>query len=492
MTGLRTLGPQLAGRRPPSSRAAFTALAWNYSCAIAATVLQLCYTACTARLVLPHDYGTYATSSTALTLFGYFAGAGLATYLLRAERLTRQALRTAWTVSGVSGTLCCVAVQVAAPLCTAVWRMPEAGSMLRLAGLQFLVQPAAAVAIAALRRLGHSRSSALIELLAQVVGMAGGTLLLAVGWNPYGLAAAPVLTAVCILTVSGLRLVASTFEAGPPVPARSLIGLSSAFAGYGLLQSLTNSTPMWAVARVMGPAAAGQFSRASLAVGLPVTLFCQSLHRAVVPPLARINGDGRPLRSAVHDLLSAASALAFVSFGAMAGVGPVALRLLLGPGWDEAGKLVPVLAVGGACSVLYAIGYAVDEVRKVIRRLLWLQLTVGAATLIAVAASAAAGGLLLIAIAATATTGFGHVLQLLRWHQEQLCRLPSLARIYLVHAAVGAALYAGGRAGASLAAAPGIALGSGLLGMAPVALICVALRRRMPLYATAAARGLVS
>ena len=474
------------------ARGVLAVLAWNSSGAVIGAVLQICYTAYTARLVSPGAYGAYAVSATLMTLLAPFACPGLGTYLLRAERLTQRTVRSAWKVSVATGAVCCAAVQAVTPLCVAAWDLPEAGPLLRLAGLQFLVQPAASVAATALRRLDHGRFIALTELLGQVCGMATASALLALGWTPYGLAVAPALGAAYTLMMWGPRLARAVAEDGPPVPVRSMLGLSSAFAGYSLIQSLTLSAPLWAVTRGLGAAAAGQFSRASLTTALPGDMLFQNFHRSVTPALARRNGDGLPLGPAVRDVLSVGSALAFVSFGAAAGVGPSALRLLLGPGWETACALVPVLAVGAALTLLYNICYAVDEVRKAMRTLLRIQVAVTVGTVATAVAGALTHDLTLLAAAVAVGTGLGHLLQLRGWQREGVCRLSSLVRPYLVHAAVGAALWASGLAGASLGEAPLAATGFALLGMLPVALVCLAARRRMPLYATAVQRGLVT
>ncbi|WP_406859653.1 oligosaccharide flippase family protein [Streptomyces sp. HUAS MG47] len=474
------------------SRGVLVVLAWNSSGAIIGAILQLCYTAYTARMVSPGAYGAYAVATTLMTLLAPFACPGLGTYLLRAERLTQRMVRTAWKVSAATGAVCCAVVQAVTPLCVAVWDLPDAGPLLRLAALQALVQPAAAVAVTALRRLGQGRFTALTELVCQAGGMATASALLALGWTPYGLAVAPALGAAYTLVVSGPRLHRAAAEDGPPVPVRSMLGLSGAFAGYSLIQSLTLSAPLWAVTRGLGATAAGQFSRATLTTALPGDMLFQNFHRAVTPALARRNGNGLPLGPAVRDVLSAASALAFVFFGAIAGAGPSALRLLLGPGWETACTLVPVLALGAAFTLLYNVCYAVDEVRKAMGALLRIQVAVSIATVVTAAAAAVARDLTLLASAVAVGTGLGHLLQLRRWYRDGVVPPAALARPYLVHTAVGAALWASGSAGASLGGTPLAATGCSLLGMLPVALVCLAARRRMPLYATAVQRGLVS
>ncbi|MFD9130432.1 oligosaccharide flippase family protein [Kitasatospora sp. NPDC059571] len=475
------------------SRTTFSALLWNYGSAVAGALLQLGYTALTARVVSPDGFGAFAAAGAALTVMGYVAGAGLATYLLRAERLTRQTVRTAYRVSLASGALCCLATLAVAPLCADLWGLPAIEPTVQLYALYFLPQPASLVALAALRRLDRARLCAVTETVAQLVGMATGAVLLTAGWSPYGLVVAQCVAPAVTLAVAGRRLAQCRLPSGPAVRSREMLGLSGAFAGYGMIQVLSADVPLWAITRYLGPAAVGEFSRAALAVGLPVAMLGQGLRRSVMPSMARLNGGGRSLAGALPDMLSAASAVAFVSFGALAGVGPAALHLLLGPGWDVAAALMPVFAVGAPLVLLCQFSYAVDEILRATGPLLRTQLLVLAATVAGVLSLVAAGrSLALLALATSLAAGAGHLGQLVRWSRRGLCRPAQLVRPYAVHALVGAALCAGGRVAAGFGTGPLSQLAHGILGMVPVLIGCVAVRRRLPLYTVAVSRGLVA
>ncbi|WBO64901.1 oligosaccharide flippase family protein [Streptomyces camelliae] len=475
------------------ARTALVALVWNYGSAIVATVIQLCYTAYTARVVLPQSFGAFAAAAAALTVLGYVAGAGLATYLMRAEQLTRQTVRTAYRVSLLSGLLCCAVSQAVAPLAATVWGLPEVRPIVQLYGLYFLAQPASLVAVAALRRMDRARFCSVTETGAQFVGMAVGAVLLELGWSPYGLVISQVVTPTVTLMVAAVRLARLPLVDGPLVPARDMLRISGAFAGYGMIQMTAADVSLWAVTRFLGPAAAGQFSRATLAVSLPVSVLCQSLRKAVMPSLARINGEGRSLATVLPDVLSAASAVAFIAFGILAGVGPAALELLLGPGWGPAGALMPVLALGAPFVLLCQVSYAADEIRKAMGSLLRTQLLVLVATVVLVVSSVTAGqSMAFVAVAASVAAGLGHVEQLVRWHRAGVCSLSALVRPYLVHAGVGAALCVSGYLAADYGRGPLSQVVHGLLGMLPVGLVCVVLRRRLPLYSAAVSRGLAA
>ncbi|MEU2629894.1 oligosaccharide flippase family protein [Kitasatospora sp. NPDC007106] len=478
-------------RTAPEPRSALAALAWNYGGAAANTVLQIGYTAFTARTVASSAYGVQATALAVLQVLTLFSNAGLATYLLRSEDLTRQVLRTARRISVATGGLSCLAVQASAAPCAALWHLPLMEPLLRILGLQFLVLPSAAVATAALRRCGLARASVAADLGGQLGGMLTGALLLGLGWNPYGMAAAFPAASACTLLVATARLARAGLPDGPDVPARSMIGLSGTFTGYGLVQTAALQSPLWLTARLLGPAAAGQFSRASLTVAIPLNLLCQSLHHAATPVLARAHGQGLPLASKVRDMLSAASGLAFIPFGAAAGLGPSALALLLGPGWETASGLVPLLALNAALYFLCSIGYAVDEVRKALRGLLVVQSAVALTVLLSVGAAAWTRGLALVPAAMAVGPAVGHALQLAGWHRAGLVEVPAVLRAHLVHAVIGGSFFLAAHTGAQYGRSAASSTALGLLALLPVAAFWLLVRRNVPVFAMAASYGLL-
>jgi hypothetical protein len=151
------------------------------------------------------------------------------------------------------------------------------------------------------------------------------------------------------------------------------------------------------------------------------------------------------------------------------------------------------LALGAPLVLMCQVSYAADEIRKAMGSLLRTQLLVLVATVVLVALSVTVRqSMILVAVAASVAAGVGHVEQLVRWHQAGLCPLSALVRPYLVHATLGSVLYVSGRLAADYGTGPLSQVVHGLLGMVPVALACVVLRRRLPLYSAAVSRGLVT
>ncbi|WP_351233392.1 oligosaccharide flippase family protein [Streptomyces sp. NPDC002133] len=455
-------------------------------------LLQLGYATYTGRAVTPGAFGAYAVALTVIQLLGYVSNAGLATYVLRVGVLTRPAAYAAGRLGTICGIVCFTLIETTAPLLGALWQMHEMPSMLRLLGCQFLVQPAAAVAVATLRRLGQARAAVTCELAGQASGIVAGVTLIALGWNPLGLAAAqPSAAVVALALVAGRFVARPVLPPGPPVKVRHLVAPSSFLTGFGLLEFVSNSSPTWVVGRLFGADATGAYSRASYFVGLPSQVLFQGLNSAATPLLAERRESGRLAGSRTTEyIVCTASAATFFGFGALCGLGPAALELLLGPGWGLATALVPLTAAGAGMALMCRSGMIIDQVRHATSAVLVTQLAVLVTTLVGVGVAAVAHSLALLAAAATLGQAAGHLVQLIGWHRADLLPARVALRIHSIHAGIGALLGGAATLG-SYGRPPAAAIGCGLACMLPVVALCALVRDRMPLHAVAVAAGIL-
>jgi O-antigen/teichoic acid export membrane protein len=461
-------------------------LSWSYGGAAVSAVLQLGYTAWTARAAPHSAFGAYAIALTVTQLPGLIATAGLATCILRAEQLSRTLFRTALRLSLLTGVACWAVIEVAAPWCAELWSMPELADLLRLLGCQYLVAPIGSVLLSALRRVGLPGHATVAELTGQAVGCVVAAVVITRTGSPTALALA---LPVAAFTTFGLSLRGSAklvLSRDSGAPSVSLLGLSAFLTGFALLRTLAASAPLWMAGRLLGPGTAGLWSRAQLLSDVPVNVVVKALNQAAVPLLADRRGQGLPLTRPAQHLLYAASA-GFVAFGALAGVGPAALALLLGPGWEGAAALVPAFAAAAALQVVYSAGCALDLARGARRDLVHTQMV-----LLAVTAAGLAGAVgwrepLPLIMAGAAGLAVGHAVQLVRWHGAGTLGAGTVVRAHLTHLVAGACAAATGRWGdAALGGLPGA-----VLAMSPVLVACLLLRDRLPAYRAAADIGLL-
>ncbi|GAB2866575.1 hypothetical protein GCM10027074_37470 [Streptomyces deserti] len=461
-------------------------LSWSYGGAAVSVVLQLGYTAWSARAAPHSAFGAYAIALTVTQLPGLIATAGLATCILRAEQLSRALFRTALRLSLLTGVACWAVIEVAAPWCAQLWDIPGLTYFLRLLGFQYLVAPTGCVLLSALRRVGLPGYATVAELTGQAAGCVVAAVVLTRTGSPTALALAlPVaaFTTFSLSLVGSAKLVLPRDSGTPP---DSLLGLSAFLTGFALLRTLAASAPLWMAGRLLGPGTAGLWSRAQLLSDVPVNVMVKALNQAAVPLLADRRAQGLPLTRPAQHLLYAASA-SFVAFGALAGVGPAALALLLGPGWEGAVALVPAFAAAAAMQVVYSAGCALNLACGARRDLVQTQLVLLAVTGVGLAGAVGRREPLPLIAAGAAGLAVGHVVQLVRWYRTDTLGAGDVVRAHLTHIAAGACAAAAGRWGdAALGGLPGA-----VLAMSPVLLSCLLLRGRLPAYRAAADMGLV-
>lgn len=465
---------------------------WRWGGAVFGLLLQLCCVAYAARHVSPAALGAYAVALTAVHLLAHLAGGAIAASLDRAGPPTRPAAHAALRLAGITGFTGFAVAQLAAPLPALLLHTPGTTPLLRLLACAFLCRPAADAASAALRRAGRPRDAVLTDAGGQAAGAATGILLLAGGVNPLGLAAVLPVSAAVALGAAALLLSRTPLPEGPPVQAASLIRVPWFEAGFGLLRLVAAGAPLWAVCGLLGPGAAGVYARAAGLCEVPVTVYGRVASRTAGGSReADRHRASRPVRRVdvptARLAVTAASAAGFAGFGIVAGAGPAALALLLGPGWESATALVPWLCAAGALHLVYSAGCSLDLARGRRRELLGTHLVVLLATAAALAVvlpwRGSGSALPLLACAAAAGPAAGHALQLVRWGRCGLVRAREALRAHAVHCGIGAAAGALATLAGSAAAAPGDRLLYGLLALTPVALLCAGLHEQLPLSA---------
>ncbi|MER5890867.1 oligosaccharide flippase family protein, partial [Streptomyces sp. NPDC001941] len=400
----------------------------------AAVLCQLGYAAYTGRQVAPAHFGAYAT---ALALF--HTSAVLTTVMvqlvLKKAELTERFLGSALLLAAGAGTLVCLVLQLLAPLAGLVWDAPELVAFLRVLLLYNLIAPVAAVCTAALRGASRFRTAALLEFTGQLAGFLCGAALLAAGLNPLGIATVSVASAV-VPAAGGLLLLRPrvAFDARLLAEVRAMAGEFRLCARSAVTHSVMYGLPMWVAAAVLGAAATGHYSRAFYFASMVPTMLAQALTRIAVPAFARRTARGdAAFGEGLLVALTAASALVAVATGVLAALGPTALVLLLGAGWESAGALVPWCLAGLGLQVLCTLGHQADEARGD-HAAVWANQKLIAAVIAAgcgAAALLASPHALVLAHAAGVLTG--HAAQLRRWARAGLLLPRPRARADAAH-----------------------------------------------------------
>src|SRR5262249_3162595 len=96
--------------------------AWNYGGAAVVIVGQLAYTALTARVISPAEFGAYATAQALLMFVGYFTLSTVGNAIIRHPALDRRVVGTGLIMTVTAGAGVAIFVIAVADVWADVWR----------------------------------------------------------------------------------------------------------------------------------------------------------------------------------------------------------------------------------------------------------------------------------------------------------------------------------------------------------------------------------
>jgi O-antigen/teichoic acid export membrane protein len=356
---------------PSLTQRAVAGIGWGWSAVAATAALQLIYTAAMSRLLEPADFGIMAVTLLALRFIAQFSRVGLASALVQRPELSRLDICTAYRLAFLIGAVCAGAVVAAAPLLARIVDEPRAVGVMRWMAISVLAGAVGAVPEALIRRRYQFRPLAIIQVCSTAVGyLAVGIPLALEGWGVGSLVASQTSQIL-------LMLVLSSFISRPPLrggfsasSARSLLRFGGAVTLTSFFEFVQASLDTLAVGRFVGASGLGQYTRATMIVGLPVEQLTAATSRVLLPVLSRVQDDARRSAEAVTTLLGLTALVVMLPVAFISGASPVVVPWLLGPGWQEAARVLPIVgAAYGLALLTSALGTAADSRGMVTRKL---------------------------------------------------------------------------------------------------------------------------
>ncbi|KQY98566.1 hypothetical protein ASD19_06935 [Microbacterium sp. Root53] len=301
-----------------------------------------------ARLITPDEFGVAAIATTIASYVVSLMPLGLTLAVVQAPVVSRAAVSSLFVLNLVIGTLAAGALFGLSFVLPTVYGLPELQPLLGWLALGPLLAALSCQSQAQLLR--HFRFSRLIgaEVISQLTALAVTIAIAAAG---YGIAALAVQVLLQTGLLSLLVIVFARWRPGRPAPLRGevsdLLREGMRIFGMNAVSAGSHAAVVPALGVVTEPGPLGQYDRAQQIIFLPVMLAVEQLQRIAVPVLSKLRA--MPDRFEVF-LVRAQLLLAYPSalvFLCVAALGPQVVEVALGPGWDLAGHLVQVLAIGG-------------------------------------------------------------------------------------------------------------------------------------------------
>ena len=335
--------------------------------------MQLVYTAVMGRLLEPRDFGLVAAAMIGLRFISYVSRFGLGSAVAQRANLTSSEAATAFRLSGAIGLLAGGVAVATSPLISGIIDQPEAAPIMRAFSVALLAGALGAVPEALLRRSFRFRALALGQVASYGLGYLGVGIGLAVaGAGVWSLVAASVAQSVLLVIITFV-LASPPLRGADRASTRGLLAFGGSVSLTGFLEFLGASFDTLMVGRWLSASALGQYSRASYLIGLPVEQATSAVSRVLLPSLSQVQHEPTRFGTAVTRASGVLAGVVMVPITMLAVASPAVVRLLLGPGWQAAAELLPIVGFAQGFALLTNLPAVAAEARGDVHRKLLIQ-----------------------------------------------------------------------------------------------------------------------
>lgn len=435
---------------PNLTRRTMAGLKWTFFSLGVGFGLQLLYQAIINRLLEPAVFGLMTAVLLTIRFSRFFSDLGVAKAIVQKPELDEDDIRAAFALSLMLGIIAFALVYLGAPLAGSYFRTPEVVPVLRLTGLSLVFVSLGTTSQGLLQRELGFESLAARELVSYAIGFLGvGVGLAAAGFGVWSLAYAQLVTAATASLLTFLRRRHSVNPLFSIRRMKPLYSYSVRTAGTNMMEWLGKNLDTFAVGRFFNSALLGQYNRAYFLTTFPVEQLTKSLSRVLFPGFSRIQQESERIRRVFLRTLSVATAVLLPVCAGIAISSRELVLTVLGPQWDVAIDLVPLLVVAAVFDVLSHFPGMLFDARAELNKKFALQAS-AVAFLLVFLLLARGNGLMAFATALVAGRAVKYVLFLLLLRRviEISARdaagtyVPALFATALVAAVVGASRWA--------------------------------------------------
>lgn len=380
------------------TRSVALGMGWTWSGVAGILAMQLVYTAIMARTIDPKAFGLVASALVGLRFVAYLSNLSLGSAVVQRAELDEDDVITALALSVAIGIVVAGAAVALSPALARVVQVSESAAVMRWLAIGLFLGSIAVVLEALLRRNFRFGAITLTQLISFAVGYLFVGIPLALrGWGVWSLVAASIAQSASVL-VGYLLTVRPSLRGRVSVPtARSLLRFAGTVSATGFLEFLTGSLDTLAVGRWVGAAGLGQYSRGTYLVSLPVEHATKATTRVLLPALSRVQSQRDRFAQAFLHGAGITAVVIAVPVALAAGAAPALVALVLGPGWSEAARVLPIAGTAYGIGLLTYLPGMAAEAQGTVTVKLGIQI----ATLVALVAT-----LGLTAVVNPSLTGF--------------------------------------------------------------------------------------
>ncbi len=319
---------------------------------VAAFAVQMIATVVLARLLMPGDFGVVAMVTTFSVLVMSCGRVGFPDAVLQRKEINHFLASNLFWINVGTGLLLTIAFAAAGSLLAKFYGDPRVARVTVGLSLTILIDSTSILHLSLLKRALRFSVTSANDIVARVASVTVSILLGWAGWGYWALVGGAIALPLAT-SIGAWRLCRWV----PSLP-RRVMGTGSmvwfaihVFGRYSLGYSAQNTDNLLVGWR-FGPGALGLYKKAYDLFVLPFSLL--GVYHVAIPTLSRLTGDRVQYR---RYFLAGLSMLALMGMGIGADltlVGRDLVRLLLGPKWNEAGRIFVFFGPGIGAQIIYS------------------------------------------------------------------------------------------------------------------------------------------
>tara|TARA_R110002096_G_C14658100_1_gene727270 strand:- start:7099 stop:8562 length:1464 start_codon:yes stop_codon:yes gene_type:complete len=355
----------------------FQGFFWLFTGSSSQAALKFIVLAILARLISPEDFGLVAVTTIFLGFSKIFSQLGMGAALVQKKEITKEHIRTAYTVSLLIGVFFCALTLLFSDNIALYFNMLELSKVLRYASCIFIIDSFISVSQSLLQRNLRMKHFALADFISYLISFGVlGVFLAYLGYGVYALVYAYILQAIL------KAVILSYLEPHSIVPFFNKKSFNDLFffgSGHTLARIanfFANQGDNLIVGKMMSADALGYYSNAYQLMVAPVNLIGQSLNVVLFPALASVQTDLIKVKKAYYKSIQLVAYTSFIISSVLFINAKEIVLILLGENWLDVIVPFQILAVGTVFRMTSKIGDSLmtamgDEFRRAIIQIVY-------------------------------------------------------------------------------------------------------------------------
>lgn len=323
----------------------FKGVLWSAVDRFAAVGLQLLFEIFLARLLLPSDYGLIGMVAVFLAIAQVFVDGGFMNALIQKQNRTELDFSTVFYTSLILSLLLYMLLFFSAPKIALFYKVPQLIGIVRILGLNIIINSIALVYRAKLSISMDFKIQAKLSVFSVILSGIIGVFLAYHGYGVWAL----VTQSISVYTFNALflffnlrwlpllRFSKESFN--------KLFGFGSKLLVAGLIQNIYSNLYSVLIGKVFSMRELGLYSKSSQFTLYPSTMFTGMLQRVLYPYLSQYQNDNEKLFDLNKQYYTMIAMFFFPLFFGLGVLAEPFVKILLSDTWIEAVPLIRVLAI---------------------------------------------------------------------------------------------------------------------------------------------------